>query len=105
MATQEEWEFRIAKLVLEPGDVLVVSFGPQMTFAGLHHMRDWLGKILPAGVKSIFKEHSVDLTVLTRSQIEAATEPGAFVHRRNDMTGVRGFSASQVIIDDPHKPR
>lgn len=103
MATQEEWEFRIAKLALEPGDVLVVSFPRKLFGENIERNRRYLEKVLPDGIEIIFKEDDIDFSVLTRSQIEAAKEPGAFVRRLNGMTGILGDRPSQIIIDDPHK--
>lgn len=103
MATQEEWVFQIAKLAMEPGDLLVVSLPEdKVAAATFSSIRECLKRLLP-GIEVLFKSDDISLSVLTRSQIEAAKEPGAFVRRRNDMSGVRGFTASQVIIDDPHK--
>lgn len=105
MTTEEEWQFRIAKLALEPGDVLVVSY-PSFESAKDHlqGISVALRRAIPRDVAILFKLDDVGLSVVTRSQIEAAKEPGAFLRRRADMDGIMGSGASQIIVDDPDKP-
>lgn len=63
-----EWEFRIAKLDLQRGDILVVK---QMN--GFHPKADYkfLSTILPAGVRILEIPHDIELSVLTKDEIDA----------------------------------
>jgi hypothetical protein len=57
-------EFQIAKLALEPDDVLVVK-GPPPPNGGI-----MMPPILPRGVRVLYIPPEVDLTILTRAEIE-----------------------------------
>lgn len=61
-------EFQIARLELRPGDVLVVK-----TPHGVNIPRDRITvqSLVPAGVRILFIPPEVDLSVLTRAEIEA----------------------------------
>jgi hypothetical protein len=63
MTDVEGWEFRIAKLELAPGDVLVVK-GPTPP--------EWraMSAIVPPGVRLLIIPPEVELSVLTRAEIE-----------------------------------
>jgi len=64
MTNQENWEFRIAKLELEEGDVLIVKGDGQVRL-------DVLAAVLPRGVKILQVPTSLELSVLTKAEIEA----------------------------------
>ena len=59
-------EFQIARLELQRGDVLVVR-GPAPT--GLQH--ETLSRLLPGGVKVLYLPPDIELSVLTKAEIEA----------------------------------
>jgi carbamoylphosphate synthase small subunit len=61
---KEDWEFRIAKLQLEEGDILVVK-----TDCPVRH--DVLEHIIPRGVKILYVPNDLELSVLTKAEIEA----------------------------------
>lgn len=62
--------FSIAKLELEYGDILVVrSTAAMATFnPDSHHT---LAKMLPAGVRILYIPREIELSVLTKAEIEA----------------------------------
>jgi hypothetical protein len=60
----DDWEFRIAKLFLQPGDVLVVKTDdPRPKY-------DVFRELVPGGVRVLYIPTSIDLSVLTRTEIE-----------------------------------
>lgn len=66
MSALEDWEFRIAKLELACGDVLVVKTA---NGSGAHG-HEILSRLVPPGVKVLYIPPDVDLSVLTRAEIE-----------------------------------
>lgn len=60
----------IAKLQLAPGDVLVVRGKGHIDGELAIRLRETLEAILPPGVKAMLIGDDVDLTVLTRVEIE-----------------------------------
>lgn len=62
----EVTEFQIARLELRPGDVLVVR-APLVSMAQAATVRG----LMPPGVRVMFTTPDVDLSVLTRAEIEA----------------------------------
>ncbi len=62
-ATIKDWEFRIAKLQLARGDVLVVK-------GAVSPNHDALRALVPGGVRVLYIPPNVDLSVLTRAEIE-----------------------------------
>lgn len=63
-ATLEDWEFRIAKLELAPGDMLVIK-GPKPP------RWEAMRAIVPPSVRMLYIPEDMDLSVLTRAEIEA----------------------------------
>lgn len=64
MSALEDWEFRIAKLELASGDVLVVKTASD---PGAHEV---LSRLVPPGVKVLYIPPDMELSVLTRAEIE-----------------------------------
>ena len=67
----EDWQFRIAKLELAPGDVLIVK-APARYSDKEHLMQsaDVIGQLVPPGVKVLTLPHDVDLSILTKAEID-----------------------------------
>jgi len=59
-----DWEFKIAKLELEPGDILVVKTDNEPWYDIIHHL-------VPAGVRVLYIPNDMELSILTRAEIEA----------------------------------
>ncbi len=59
----------IAKLHLTPGDVLVVQTDRRTTPEIDKRIRDRLSDFLPQGVKALIIDNSIQLSVITRSEI------------------------------------
>lgn len=66
-------EFQIAKLRLAPGDVLVVRARGCISSAQARALHGALVPQLPPGTKAIVIDDGIDLSVMTRSEIEART--------------------------------
>jgi hypothetical protein len=64
----DDLELRIARLELEAGDVLVVK-----TDRKPNH--DAIGYLVPAGVRVLYITSDVELSVLTKADIESRTAP------------------------------
>jgi len=64
MTEKDDWQFQIAKLRLEPGDILVIKSdrAPQ---------HDWWIPLNMKGVRILYISTDVELSVLTRAEIEA----------------------------------
>lgn len=61
----DDMEFRIARLEFEPGDILVCK-GREPP-RGSHPLRD----LVPPGVRVLYLPADVDLSVLTKADIES----------------------------------
>ena len=61
----------VAKMNLAPGDILVVKVNHHIPAEAHVRIRDKMAAILPDGVQCIVIDSSVDLSVLTRAEIEA----------------------------------
>ncbi len=61
--TEAVWKFRIARLELEHGDIVVVKSNrkPNGSFV----------ELMPPGVKVLFIPEDVELSVMTKAEIEA----------------------------------
>jgi hypothetical protein len=59
-----DWEFRIAKLDLQEGDVLVVK-------SDMEPRHEVIADVVPSGVKVLYIPNDLELSVLTRAEIEA----------------------------------
>ncbi len=66
-------ELAIAKLVLKPGDVLVVKINHTLSHDVLGRARDQVQNNIPKGVQVLLIDNSIDLSVLTQADIEART--------------------------------
>jgi hypothetical protein len=62
--------FEIAKLQLTPGDVLVVKTDRPMSQDATERTRKHLTGILPQGVKTMIIDRGVDLSILTKTEID-----------------------------------
>lgn len=62
----DPWKFRIARLELEPGDVLVVQ-GDTVKYENAHAS---LQPLVPHGVKILYVPNDINFSVLTRKKIE-----------------------------------
>lgn len=71
----DDLEYRIGKLVLGPGDFLVVKSDRRLTTEQLVRMRDSMKSALGAMEnKVLVVDVGIDLTVLTKAQIETLAE-------------------------------
>ena len=64
-------DYRIAKLALAAGDILVVRVPRQLSAAQQASVLADVKKVLPSGVNAMVIEDGYDLSVLTRADIEA----------------------------------
>jgi hypothetical protein len=64
-------ECEIAKLSLAPGDVLVAKFDVILSDQSASRAREVLTRCIPDGQKVLILDRGVDLSVLTRAEIEA----------------------------------
>jgi len=71
MATEADLTFSIAKLELSPGDILVVKHPPDYPKGLVADGCQMLSGMVPAGVKVLVLPPNVDLSVLTKAEIEA----------------------------------
>lgn len=62
--------FEIAKLQLKPGDVLVVKTDRPMSNEATDRTRKHLAGLLPQGVTTMIIDRGVNLSVLTRDEIQ-----------------------------------
>jgi hypothetical protein len=69
-------EYQVAKLALAPGDALVVKLDMIPTPAQADLVRARLGAVLGEGVPVLVLGRDVDLSVLTRAEIEARAGGG-----------------------------
>jgi len=72
----EQVEYRIAKLELAPGDVLVVKAARASSVADLELVIKYVEPFVPADCKVLAIDGTVDLSVLTRAEIESRTSEG-----------------------------
>lgn len=63
--------FEIAKLQLKRGDVLVVKTDRPMSNDATERTRKHLAGLLPQGVRTMIIDRGVELSVLTKSEIES----------------------------------
>lgn len=66
--------FEIAKLRLEPDDILVVKVDRPLSKEATDRIRKHLAGLLPGGIKTMIIERGVDLAVLTKAEIEGRTD-------------------------------
>ena len=65
-ATTAELEFQVAKLEMQPGDVLVVSMSSRnYTPHRAHHLFMGFKSVLPEGTRLVVVEEGTDLSVIT----------------------------------------
>lgn len=70
-ALQIVGSFEIAALRLQPGDVLVVKTDRPVSADAAERIRKHLKSILPQGVSTLVINPDIQLSVLSRSEIEA----------------------------------
>lgn len=68
----DDLEYRIAKLKLESGDILILKFDVVLTKEQAARIREDVKHIAP-GTKALILDHHAELSVLTRAEIEART--------------------------------
>ena len=66
-------EYRIAKLSVSPGDVLVVKVDRPITNESGASIRDSVASYLPTGARVLVLGDAIDLSVLTKAEIDART--------------------------------
>ena len=71
MSADRDLEFRIAKLQLAPGDVLVVKSNKRVTPEAIENAKRLMVHVLPPEVRWMFIDPEIELSVLTRAEIEA----------------------------------
>lgn len=67
----DDLEFRIAKVRISPGDILVVKAKGKLSVESCRRIHDKASEKLPPDVKVIVIDTDVDLAILTRAEIEA----------------------------------
>jgi hypothetical protein len=67
----DDLEFRIAKLELKPGDILVVKIDAHLSDTNRAVLRAQWEPLIPGGHKMLILDRSIELSVLTQSDIEA----------------------------------
>ena len=67
----DDLEFRIAKLEVKPGDVLVFKFASEFNAEIANHFQKVAENTLPEGSKWLFLGHDCDLSVLTFDEIHS----------------------------------
>lgn len=68
-----DWELKIGRLTLVPGDVLVIQVHKTMPDWTLSRVHQYFQSLTPNGVKVMVIDQTVELSVLTKAQIEAKT--------------------------------
>jgi predicted peroxiredoxin len=63
-------EVEIAKLRLDAGDVLVVKMKGRLPQEAAQRIHETMARVVPAGVKCLVVDPSLDLAVMTRAEIE-----------------------------------
>lgn len=66
----DENRYRIARLECQPGDIVVLKLDRPWPMEAMERMKYDLQTILPDGVRCILLDPHVELSVLTRKQIE-----------------------------------
>jgi hypothetical protein len=66
----DDLDFRIAKLEVKPGDVLVVKIATRITEQIAHDLKLRFEARLPDGVKVLVLDSGIDLSVLSFEEIE-----------------------------------
>jgi hypothetical protein len=69
--TEAELPIQIAKLQLAPDDILVARFTRLVSQETCKRASDHIKRLLPPGVQVLVIDPSIDLSVLTRSEIES----------------------------------
>ncbi|MDP3327178.1 hypothetical protein [Parvibaculum sp.] len=72
----EQMEYRIGKLAMAPGDVLVVRMNSYPTRGDAEAIRGYFVRAIPRGCKVLVIPVGIDLSVLTRDEIESRTSEG-----------------------------
>ncbi len=70
-----ELTIAIARLAMEPGDILVVK-GPWMSVPDMSERNAMLKRMIPADVRILYIPPEVELSVLTKADIEARIGDG-----------------------------
>ncbi len=68
----DDLEFRIAKLEINSGDVLVCKFDQRLSDDHVKHIKEILKDSMPHGVKCLILEKGMDLAVLTYDERASA---------------------------------
>lgn len=64
-------DIEVAKLKLAPGDILVARADRPITAQQADRLREGMKRVLPDGVKCMVIDPRLELSVLTRAEIEA----------------------------------
>jgi hypothetical protein len=67
-------EYQIARLQLRPGDVLVLKIAQYLPMEAMKRIKDDLDRLVP-GIPAMVLDPNVDLSVLTREEIEQRSAP------------------------------
>jgi hypothetical protein len=70
----DDIEYRIAKLSLSPGDVLVVAVDRPLDRQTAERMRDHFRSIAPEINRILMVDPSIELSVLTKAEIDARAD-------------------------------
>jgi hypothetical protein len=72
MSGIDDIKFKIARLDLRPGDILVVKCSDLLTREATVHLHEVIQRIIP-GQKALILEHGMDLAILTAAEIAERT--------------------------------
>lgn len=70
---REEFEYRVGRLRIAPGDALVVKVDQMITMEIAERLRRYAAAVVPDGTKVLIIDQGVDLTILAREEIEQRT--------------------------------
>jgi hypothetical protein len=70
VADHDDLEFEIARLDLQPGDILVARFKERLPLTAINHIRETFNRVVP-NVKCLGLENGADLAILSATEIEA----------------------------------
>lgn len=90
----DDLEFRIAKLEINSGDVLVAKFDMHLSSAGHDAAMKILARVAPKGVKCLILEKGMELSLLTFDEIHSRIieTPAARDGGRMDLPEVAGVA-------------
>lgn len=71
-----EFRYRVGRLQLTPGDVLVVKVDHPISPEAAARIRQYVDDATPSGTRTIVIDASIDLSVLTKTEIDERVNTG-----------------------------